>query len=139
MTPVFQLSHLPINHRQIRGPDRSTNFSSARCNLYCSTLNLSATKPSPFLTNSFPEDQQGTNQLVDKIFLPDAQGEGMQGGCRRIHQRENSIFSIDGSALRCHSPDPQIHPVIRRGQRRKRGLYTFTALALLKTEERGEV
>ena len=47
---------------------------------------------------------------------------------------KNSNFSTDGSsALRCHSPGPKIHLVIRRGQRRKGKLQ----LLLLKTKEVG--
>ena len=102
MTTVFQLWHLPINHRQIKGPDRSTNFSPARCNLYCSTLNLSATSP-PFSQIASQRTSKGPISLLTKFSsLMHKARVCRQGGCRRIHQGENSIFSIDGPAATVH-------------------------------------
>ena len=104
MTTVFQLWHLPINHRQIKGPDRSTNFSPARCNLYCSTLNLSATSP-PFSQIASQRTSKGPISLLTKFSsLMHKAGRMQKDPSRRklniFHRRPSS-----SSALCCHSPE----------------------------------
>ena len=68
VTSVFQHGHLPINHRQIKKLDRGTNFSLSR-NLYCSTLNLSATIL-PFPQIASQRTSKGPISLLTKFSSP---------------------------------------------------------------------
>ena len=81
VTSVFQLGHLPINHRQIKGPDRSRNFSLARCNLYCSTLNPECYHP-PFSQIASQKTSKGPISLLTKFSSPMHCGLGYAAAAR---------------------------------------------------------